>query len=104
MSPKITAHGGATNAHGADVSPADAVSTEPQVVAEDDLGPSTSAEVEEPVEETGTEVQEDTEPDYDGMTLAEMRKAAGDRNLPTYGSKANIIERLRAADAEDTSE
>lgn len=99
--PKITLHGGPTNAHGEDVSPTSAVS-QPQVVAEDDLGLQTSdepAKVEAPADEPETV-------DYDGMTLAELREAAGDRDLPTYGTKAQLIERLREADgsSEDNAE
>lgn len=92
MSPKITVNGGATNAHGSDVSPADAVSG-PQVAAEGDLGPSTSDEPEASDAETAAN------PGYDGMTLAELREAAGDRDLPTYGTKVQLIERLRENDA-----
>jgi DNA-directed RNA polymerase subunit RPC12/RpoP len=91
MSPKITAHGGATNAREADVSPT-AVASEPQVVAEDGLGLPTSEEA--PVE------AEDSGSDYDGMTLAELRSAADAAGLPTYGTKAQLIERLKGADEE----
>lgn len=96
MSPKITAHGGATNARDADVSPV-ADASQPQVVAEDDLGLPTS---DEPVADhtPADEETEDARPDYDGMTLAELREEAGKRDVPSYGSKAQIIERLREAD------
>lgn len=108
MSPKITVHGGATNAHGADVSPADDVS-QPQVVAEDDLGrptpdEDTAVETPEPVVED--EPDADEAPDYEGMTLAELRAEAESRNLPAYGTKAQISERLRESDGapEDSAE
>lgn len=106
MSPKITVHGGATNAHDADLSPAADVS-EPQVVAEDDLGHPVSVEgvpgealPELPADAYG----EDSVPlgeaaDYNGMSLAELRAAAEARDVPSYGTKSQITERLRAADA-----
>lgn len=94
MSPKISALGGATNAREADVSPAAVVSAEPQVVAEDDLGLRT------PVEPVVVDEPEVLAADYDGMTLAELREAAGDRELPTYGTKAQLIERLKDADTD----
>jgi DNA-directed RNA polymerase subunit RPC12/RpoP len=101
MSPKITTHGGATNAREAGVSPA-AVASEPQVAAEGDLGHPTSEELDTVQNDTLPEVddvQDETVPDYDSMTLAELREAAGGRELPTYGTKAQLIERLRDADS-----
>lgn len=98
MSPKISAHGGATNARDADVSPA-ADASKPQDVAEDVLGRPTS--VEEPVEDTPDPEDvpaEESAPDYDGMTLAELREAATAKNLPSYGTKAQLIERLRESE------
>jgi rRNA maturation protein Nop10 len=102
MSPKITVHGGATNAHGADVSPVADVS-QPQVGAEADLGRPTSSldevQVEtEPEEDAAVETKSD-EPDYESLSLGELREAAAARDLPTYGTKAQITERLREADA-----
>lgn len=101
MSPKITAHGGATNAREADVSPAVAAS-EPQVAAEGDLGRQTSEDLDTVQDSTvpePDEVQDENKlPDYDGMTLAELRSAADSCNLPTYGTKAQLIERLRDAE------
>lgn len=103
MSPKITVHGGASNAHGADVSPADDVS-QPQVAAEGDLGRLTSDEPEavettpEPEAEAAPEPEDDTV-DYETLTLQELRDAATARDLPSYGTKAQITERLREADA-----
>jgi len=93
--PKITVAGGPSNAREEDVSPA-SVASDPQVVAEDDLGVQTPDEPETVAE---SDEDEDTAPDYDGMTLAELREAAGDRKLPTHGNKAQLTERLREADA-----
>lgn len=111
MSPKITVLGGATNAHGADVSPAADVS-QPQVAAEGDLGrptldeheaEATSGEAlpEAPAEEVRDEgaVPAAEAKDYSGMTLAELREEAEDRGIPSYGTKAQITDRLQEADA-----
>ena len=99
MSPKITAHGGATNAHGADVSPVADVS-QPQVGAEADLGRPTSDEVQPETESVEDDVVEETETaDYESMSLGELREAATARDIPSYGTKAQITERLREADA-----
>lgn len=114
MSPKITVHGGATNAHGADLSPAADVS-EPQVVAEDDLGlsavvpslPEDSGPLSElPAEAYAEDAVPLAEPEpvtdpYADKTLAELRELAEARGVAAYGSKAQITERLRAADAEE---
>lgn len=107
--PKITVHGGATNAREqADPSP-DAAASQPLAGAEADQGHPTST-VEAPVEawvgEAGPELVEAPVPDavpadnYDGMTLAELRDEATGRDIPSYGTKAQITERLRAADGE----
>lgn len=99
MSPKITVHGGATNSREADVSPA-ADASEPLVGAEADQGRPTSEaapELDEVQDET--EAEEEKVADYDGMTLGELRDAASSRKLPSYGTKNQIIERLRDADA-----
>lgn len=96
MSPKISVHSGATNARVADVSPA-ADASQPQDVAEDVLGPQLSEEPQEQAEESAAE-ELTAVADYDGMTLAELREAANNRDLPSYGNKAQIIERLRDAD------
>ena len=115
MSPKITVHGGATNARDADVSPA-ADASQPPVAAEGDGGRLTPDEpmdvtayqadepqpaadesaVEEPVEEPA-EADEPAPVDYDGMTLAELREAASAADLPAYGTKAQLVERLKGA-------
>lgn len=104
--PKITVHSGASNAREEDVSPASAAS-QPQDVAEDVLGHPTSdeevvTEDDTPAEDEGAAVQEPV--DFDGMTLAELRDEASKRDVPSYGSKAQIIERLKEAEAEDEAE
>lgn len=96
MSPKITVKGGATNARETDVSPVVAAS-EPQVVAEDGLGLPTSEDA-TPVESTPDVASPEVDP-YAGMTLAELRDAAETRGLPSYGTKAQLTQRLREADA-----
>lgn len=105
MSPKITVHGGATNARETDVSPV-VVASQPQVVAEDDLGRPASEdpavlvpEPVEPVAEADGVAAAEPPADYDSMTLAELREAAAARDLPSYGTKAQITERLRENDA-----
>jgi hypothetical protein len=108
--PKITVHGGPTNAREADVSPAAAASP-PQDAAEGVLGHSTSEEAEaapvveelpevvaEPDGEDAVEASEVK--DYDAMSLAELREEATSRDIPSYGTKAQITERLREADTE----
>lgn len=115
MSPKITVHGGATNARDADVSPA-VDASKPLVGAEADQGlPTSEQEVsaDEAVGEALPEVSADlygedatsldsdeppTDP-YAGMTLAELRAEADRREIPSYGTKAQITERLKEADA-----
>lgn len=97
--PKITVSNGATNARDTDVSPA-VVTSPPQVAAEGGLGRQ-NPEPEPVVEAAAEEVAETEEAvDYDGMTLAELRTAADKAGLPTYGTKAQLIERLKSADAE----
>ena len=110
MSPKITVHGGATNARAqADPSP-DATASQPLVGAEADQGRPTPAVVSEhgpelvdlPVTEE-PEPEPEPEPDVDpyaGMTLAELRGAADARGVASYGTKSQIADRLREADAE----
>ena len=100
--PKITLDGGPSNAREEDVSPVSDAS-QPQDVAEDVLGRQTSDEPEPAQDPEDVPVVDADEPDedtdYEGMTLAELREAAGSRDLPTYGSKAQLAERLREADA-----
>jgi hypothetical protein len=107
MSPKITVHGGASNARDADVSPA-ADASQPQVAAEGDLGP--QLPVKEPVADEpapaddAEPVAAEDDPGYEGMSLAELKDAATARELPTYGTKAQLVERLREADASEDAE
>jgi hypothetical protein len=116
MSPKITVHGGATNAREQAESSPDALASQPLAGAEAGQGHPTFTG--EPGPETVSppfgdqvlrakdddgegETAEAAEPDpYAGMSLAELREAADARGVASYGSKAQIAERLRAADAE----
>jgi hypothetical protein len=108
MSPKISIHGGATNAHGAEVSPADDVSEEPQAVSQDGLGHSTTEEAPDenadreqeqeqdaPAEDDG---EADAAKDYNTMTITELRAEATRRGIPSFGNKSQVIERLKGAD------
>jgi hypothetical protein len=104
MSPKITVHGGATNARDTESSPDVSVSP-PLAGAEADQGHPTAVEapVETPVEPAAEldDVQDSTESEdvYAGLTLSELRSAADARGVASYGTKAQITERLREADA-----
>lgn len=100
MSPKITVHGGATNARVADDSPA-ASTSQPQVAAEGDLGRPTSDEGVENLDEVQDETsyEESGVDPYAGLNLTELRATADERGVPSYGTKAQIAERLREADA-----
>lgn len=103
VSPKITVHGGATNARETDVSPV-VTASQPQDAAEGVLGRPTSDVADEVQDSTTVEdvVMDETsaeEPDYDSMTLQELRDTASERGVPSYGTKAQIIERLREPDA-----
>lgn len=112
--PKITAHGGSTNARDTESSP-DVDASQPPVGAEADRGHPTEVEGDtvtgdgsgEALAEVAAEAYgEDAVPlaegpDYDGMTLAELREEAVRRDLPSYGTKAQIADRLREADAEE---
>lgn len=103
MSPKITAHGGASNARDAS-SPA-VHAGPPQDVAEDVLGPSTAvpeqavAEQPEPEQAPAAADAVPVAKDYGEMSLAELRAEADSRGVPSYGTKAQITERLQEADA-----
>lgn len=111
--PKITAHGGPSNARDGETSPV-APASEPLVGAEADQGhPSSSTVlVGEPGPElvatedaSSDEVQDENESEeaevsYESMTLAELRAAAEERGVASYGTKAQIAERLREADQE----
>lgn len=107
MSPKITVHGGATNAREqAEPSP-DAPASQPLVGAEADQGrPAPGGTL---TGEAGPELVElsSAEPEtdaveldpYAGKTLAELREEADSRGIASYGTKAQITERLRDDDA-----
>lgn len=61
------------------------------------------AVVEQPVEEVTEEAPADDTPfpsalAYDSMTVVELRELCKERGLPVYGTKAEIILRLRQAD------
>lgn len=120
MSPKITVHGGATNARETDLSPA-VDASQPLVGAEADQGHPTQVEgdevvsdeaVGEPLPELAAEAYaEDAVPlaeldvdPYAGMTLAELRAEADGRGVASYGTKAQVAERLREDDAAPSAE
>lgn len=92
-----------TNARDTDDSPA-VDASEARVVAEDDPGrptlddvqDETPSEVSDTADETGDEPEGDP---YAGLTLAELRAEADGRGVPSYGTKAQITERLREDDA-----
>ena len=67
----------------------------------DEVQTETTPEVDEVQDEKseGEEPEKDEAADYDGMTLGELRAEATKRNLPSYGNKAQLTERLREADA-----
>lgn len=104
MSPKITVHGGATNARDADVSPA-AVASQPLIEAEVDQGRPTTDDVQNETVPEVDETQNET-PDesavpadrYDEMTIADLRSEVATRGLATRGTRQQIIARLREAD------
>lgn len=94
-----------TNARAVDDSPVTDAS-EPRDVAEDVPGRPTSQEVPDETTPETDDVQdekaEDDEPEgdpYAGLTLAELRAEADKRGVPSYGTKAQITERLREDDA-----
>lgn len=88
--PKITKHGGPTNARSTDPSPAVEASP-PQDVAEDVLGHPTPEP--EPAEPEPTQ-------DFTGLTLSELRALAEERGVPSYGTKAQLVDRLRGAETD----
>lgn len=106
--PKITVHGGATNARERAESSPDALASQPLVGAEADQGHPTpepeplTVEVPAVVAEILAEATEgvtETPDPYAGLNLTELKAAADERGVPTYGTKAQIAERLREADA-----
>lgn len=109
--PKISRHGGPTNARDAesspDVSTSQSLPDGAEAVREGRPAPSPEPAAEEQHAEVPTAADvpadggvpaEDAVPDYDGMTLAELREEAASRDVPSYGTKAQIAERLREAD------
>lgn len=102
--PKITVHGGPTNARDAESSP-DADASQPLAGAEAGQGhPTPEAEpvVDEPTPDAaGNGGEPDEAPDYSAMTLAELREEADRREIPSYGTKAQITERLREDDLDE---
>jgi hypothetical protein len=48
----------------------------------------------------GTTVQTEWPTDYEGLKLEDLREQARSREIPWYGTKSDIIERLVAADNE----
>lgn len=112
MTPKITRSGGPSNTRDSGPSPA-ALASESPVGAEADRGHSSpeaelvaevepeAAQFDEPVlDEVQDETVEEEPVDYDSMTLAELKAAADDKGVASYGTKAQIAERLREADQE----
>ena len=78
--PKITLHGGASNA---------AAEPEPETVApEDESSPEPAAEPETP-----------SAPDYDDWTVEALKEQLADRNLPKSGKRDELVQRLRDDDA-----
>lgn len=114
--PKITKEGGPTNARDGGPSP-DAPASTPPVGAEADRGHSSDDEYATgglvSVGESGPEnvsmdsVQNETDQEQDvdryaGMTLVELRAEADKRKVPSYGTKAQIAERLREDDEQES--
>lgn len=107
--PKITVHGGATNARERAESSPDALASQPLVGAEADQGHPTPepqapileipAYVADVLAETPVEVTEEALDPYAGLNLTELKAVADKRGLPVYGTKSQIAERLRDADA-----
>lgn len=108
--PKNHVGRGPTDVGAADVSPAADADESPQAVAEDGLGRANEVSADTAVGEALPEVSAEAyagdagplaEPDVDvyaGMTLTELRAEADKRGVPSYGTKAQIAERLREAD------
>jgi hypothetical protein len=102
-----------TDVGAVDVSPAAVADEPPQAVPEGGLGrtsepgaevgavaeavPDVSAESSGPVAEPDVDA-------YAGMTLAELRGEADRRGVPSYGTKAQVAERLREADVPVSAE
>lgn len=100
-----------TDVGAVDVSPAAVADESPQAVAEDGLGRTNEvshvvvgealpeAYAEDAVPPDGPDVDP-----YAGLTLAELRAAADGRGVPSYGTKAQVAERLREDDSAAVSE
>jgi len=114
--PKNHVGRGPTDVGAADVSPAAVADQSPQVVAEDGLGRTNEVVADEVVGEALAAVSveayaedavllagPDVDP-YAGLTLAELRAAADGRGVPSYGTKAQVAERLREDDSAAASE
>lgn len=106
--PKISRRGNrsvATNARESAVTSPDALASKPLAVAEDGQGrplPEPEPAGAEPTETKETELEtSEPEPSQDlsGLTLAELRALADRRGVPSYGTKAQITERLNGTDA-----
>lgn len=107
--PTITKNGGPSNARAGGSSPDATVST-PLAGAEAGQGHSTDGTVRVLVGEPGPELvpfEHESEDgagsasvDYNSLTLAELKALAAEREVATYGSKAQIAERLREDDQE----
>jgi hypothetical protein len=116
--PKITRNGGPSNVRDSETSPV-ALANAPLADAEvgqghpnevvldggDGLG---RTPVEHPADGTESpEISGDGEgeslpvlPDYEAMSLSELKAAADERGVASYGAKSKIVERLRKADQE----
>jgi rRNA maturation protein Nop10 len=110
--PKITVHGGPTNARDAEPSP-DVDASQPLLAGAEADQEGRPVPFEAVADDDGDEQSQtdgvaaasgddaDAAPDYDGMTLAELREEATRRELPSYGTKAQITERLREDDLDE---
>ena len=57
------------------------------------------------VESTGPSEVEDAEVDpFDAVTVVELKEMLSERGLPTSGNKAELFERLQAADEADEND
>lgn len=101
--PKITVHGGATNDRAPDAPAAEPPAEPPaEVTVELHVADAVGEALPEVAAEAyaeGATALTDVDP-YAGKTLTELRELADGRGVASYGTKAQITERLRAADAE----
>lgn len=115
--PKITVHGGPSNAADepqivgaswSDGAPDEASAVESMTVTVDgvDQGPPEFVETLggpfEPLPEAvdGDTTEHVSVPDYEKWTVPQLREVLADRELPTAGLKPELIKRLQDADAE----